>query len=135
LASEISKQALKFERCIDILLQVNTSGEASKSGIKPSAAGDLALFVHSLPGVRLVGLMTIPAPADSENAVRKEFALLRSLRLMIHDELGISSCTELSMGMSDDFEVAIEEGATMIRPGTVIFGERHDPTSPSIPQS
>ncbi|MCX8055228.1 MAG: YggS family pyridoxal phosphate-dependent enzyme [Ignavibacteria bacterium] len=124
LASEISRQAEKNNRTIDILLQINTSGEISKFGCEPDEAINLAERVSSLPNVKLKGLMTIGTFSDDEAIIRKEFRLLRSKLEEINDKLGLS-LNELSMGMSHDYEIAIEEGATMVRIGTAIFGERH----------
>lgn len=124
LANEISRQALKNHRTIDILIQVNTSGEDSKSGIDPTEVHSLVEGILPLDGIRLRGLMTIPAPKDDVEEVRPEFSKLRELCTEIREQFNLPAFTELSMGMSDDFEVAIEEGATMIRPGTVIFGAR-----------
>jgi pyridoxal phosphate enzyme (YggS family) len=124
LADEISRQAVKNHRTIDILIQVNTSGEESKSGIEPSELHSLVQAILPLAGIRLRGLMTIPAPKDDVEEVRPEFSKLRELCTEIRERFNLPAFKELSMGMSDDFEVAIEEGATMIRPGTVIFGAR-----------
>ena len=124
LANEISRQALKNRRVIDILIQVNTSGEMSKSGIEPRELRPLVEGILPLAGVRLRGLMTIPAPKDNVEEVRPEFIKLRELFTSVRNELNLSEFTELSMGMSDDLEVAIEEGSTMVRPGTAIFGAR-----------
>jgi len=124
LASEISRQAEKNNRTIDILLQINTSGEISKFGCEPDEAINLAERVSSLPNVKLKGLMTIGTFSDDEAIIRKEFRLLRSKLEEINDKLGLS-LNELSMGMSHDYEIAIEEGATMVRIGTAIFGKRH----------
>ena len=103
-------------------IQVNVSGEASKSGVAPAEAASLATVVAGLPRLRLRGLMTIPEPTPDEHEQRRRFAQLRELR----DELnrrGLELDT-LSMGMSADMEAAIAEGATMVRVGTAIFGER-----------
>jgi len=108
---------------LNILLQVNTSGESSKSGVEPAALSALAACVASLPRLRLKGLMSIPAPAESLADQRASFGQLREARDRLQSE-GFSTCTELSMGMSNDFEAAIAEGATMIRIGTDIFGPR-----------
>lgn len=124
LAHEISRQAVKFHRRIDILFQVNTSGESSKSGVAPKDLLPLVRDCISLPSIRLCGLMTIPAPVDDADDVRSEFRLLRELCDSVRTELSLPSFVELSMGMSDDYEVAIEEGATIIRPGTALFGSR-----------
>ena len=124
LASEISRQAEKNNRIIEILLQINTSGEISKFGCEPDEAIDLAERVSSLPNVKLKGLLTIGSFSDDEAIIRKEFRLLRRKLEEINDKLGLN-LNELSMGMSHDYEIAIEEGATMVRIGTAIFGERH----------
>lgn len=109
--------SVRAKRAVPVLLQVNVSGEATKSGF---AVGDVAKAVEEtrqLPNLEVVGLMTIaPLVADPEDA-RPVFRRLRELR----DQLGLK---HLSMGMSDDFEVAIEEGATVVRIGRAIFGER-----------
>jgi pyridoxal phosphate enzyme (YggS family) len=111
---------------LNILLQVNTSGEDTKSGIAPAALPALASTVASLPRLRLCGLMSIPAPADAFDAQRAAFRELREARDSLL-KAGFATCTELSMGMSNDFEAAIAEGATMIRIGTDIFGPRDKP--------
>ena len=111
---------------LPVLLQVNVSGEASKSGVAPGEAPALCRAVAALPQLRLRGLMTIPEPATAADAksaaVRRRFAQLRELR----DELnaGGLNLDTLSMGMSHDLEEAIMEGATIVRVGTAIFGER-----------
>lgn len=108
---------------LNILLQVNISGEASKSGVAPEDLPALAREAAGVPGLALAGLMAIPAPVHDFAAQRESFRRLRELR----DDLlaaGLGQCRELSMGMSGDFEAAIAEGATMIRIGTDIFGPR-----------
>ena len=100
----------------EILLQVNVGREAQKSGVAPSDAQALAKRIAAIPELRLSGLMTIP-PAGEAEEMRPYFRELKAMR----DDLGLS---ELSMGMTDDFEVAIEEGATIIRVGRAIFGAR-----------
>lgn len=110
---------------IDVLLQVNVAGESQKFGIRPDEASELVPGILTLPGLRLVGLMTIAPQSSDPEAVRPVFRQLRQLR----DELaglGIDGLrlSELSMGMTDDFEVAVEEGATLVRIGRAIFGER-----------
>jgi pyridoxal phosphate enzyme (YggS family) len=111
---------------LNVLLQVNTSGEDTKSGIAPEALPGLAATVASLPRLRLCGLMSIPAPTSESNAQRAAFRVLREARDRLRDA-GYATCTELSMGMTNDFEAAIAEGATMIRIGTDIFGPRDKP--------
>ncbi len=107
---------------LDVCIQVNVSGEDSKSGVAPDEAGALAHAVAALPRLRLRGLMCIPEPSADEAVLRARFAVLRGL----HDELraaGLALDT-LSMGMSHDLEPAIAEGASIVRVGTAIFGER-----------
>lgn len=123
LALEISRQAEKYNRTINILMQVNTSGEISKSGCEPEEAIALAKNILKIPNINLLGLMTIGTFSDDETIIRREFRLLKSLLDEINKELG-TDLRELSMGMSHDFEIAIEEGSTMVRIGTAIFGER-----------
>lgn len=108
---------------LNILLQVNINKEESKAGISLDELESLACAVSSLPRLTLSGLMGIPAPTDSSEQQRQNFRCLREARDKLH-LLGFSHCTQLSMGMSNDFEAAIAEGATMIRIGTDIFGPR-----------
>jgi PLP dependent protein len=121
LALKLGRAAEAEARTIDVLIQVNVGGEVQKSGLDPSAAGALARAIEAIPSLRLRGLMAVP-PFLPPERVRPHFRQLRELR----DSLGASceNCRELSMGMSDDFEVAIEEGATMIRLGRALFGAR-----------
>ncbi len=117
LAREISRRWTARGGTARVFIEVNVAGEASKSGCAPADAERLASMVRALPGVDLVGLMCIP-PAERDP--RPFFRTLRSLR----DRLGLR---ELSMGMSGDWRIAIEEGATFVRIGTAIFGERATP--------
>jgi pyridoxal phosphate enzyme (YggS family) len=104
-----------------VLIEVNLGGEASKSGV---AAHELeSLIKATRDKVEIAGLMTIPPPAESTGAARKYFAELRTLRDRLAARSGLA-LSELSMGMTEDFEVAIEEGATMVRVGRAVFGER-----------
>lgn len=107
---------------LSVCLQVNVSGEATKSGVAPDAVEDLARRVAALPGLRLRGLMAIPAPAADFAAQRPPFRRLRE----IYEQLQAAGLPldTLSMGMSHDLEAAIAEGATLVRVGTAIFGER-----------
>lgn len=107
---------------LQVCIQVNVSGEASKSGVAPEDVAPLALQVAALPRLRLRGLMAIPEPAPDTDLQRRRFAQLRELRDRLNRE-GFALDT-LSMGMSADLEAAIAEGATMVRVGTAIFGER-----------
>lgn len=123
LGTEISRQGEKLSRRIPVLIQVNSSGEESKFGIPPEEAEALALRLAELPGLDLSGLMTIPAIFDDPEGVRPMFRLLCELRNRIRQESGLP-LPHLSMGMTGDFEVAIEEGATLVRIGTALFGGR-----------
>lgn len=116
LAEKIARASEALGKRQEVLLQVNVGGEAQKSGVDAAAVPALAKTVGALPSLLLTGLMTIPPLGDSE-AMRPYF---RDLAKIGHD-LGLQ---ELSMGMTDDFEVAIEEGATIIRVGRAIFGAR-----------
>ncbi|MBM4462280.1 MAG: YggS family pyridoxal phosphate-dependent enzyme [Chloroflexi bacterium] len=116
LAEVISHRA---QRDMPILLQVNVSGEASKFGFSPDQVSSAAQVIAHLPHLQIEGLMTIAPLATNPEEVRPFFRQLRLLR----DSLGLE---HLSMGMTDDFEVAVEEGATMVRIGRAIFGEREE---------
>ena len=108
---------------LNVCLEVNVSGEASKSGVAPAELLPLARAVAALPCIRLRGLMAIPAPAADVDAQRAPFAQMRRLLEDLQRQ-GLPLDT-LSMGMSHDFAAAIREGATIVRIGTAIFGERH----------
>jgi len=108
---------------LNVCLQVNVSGEASKSGCAPEQSVALAAAIGVLPGLRLRGLMAIPEPTGDVARQRRQFALLRHTLERINAELDFRLDT-LSMGMSDDLEAAIMEGATIVRVGTAIFGQR-----------
>jgi len=125
LAEEVSRQWGRLGRCCDILVQVNLSGEASKSGTTEAEALQLVRAIATLDHVRIRGLMTMPPFFDDPEAARPFFAELLRLSQRIAAE-GIPGVEmgELSMGMSGDFEAAIREGATLVRVGTSIFGVR-----------
>ncbi len=123
LADEINTQALKLNKVQKILLEVNTSLEDSKSGLIDTAqVFELAKHCSTLSNIELVGLMTMAPFTDDENRIRKSFSDLRKLK----DEINKNGfeLSELSMGMTNDYEIAIEEGATMLRIGSAIFGQR-----------
>lgn len=129
-AQALDAQLQKHGRALDVLVQVNTSGEASKFGLAPE---DVPAFVRELPAfssLRVRGLMTLALFSDDAALVRPCFVRLRTLRDRLRQEApdGISM-EELSMGMSGDFELAIAEGATTVRVGTAIFGRRPTPDS------
>ena len=107
---------------LQVCIQVNVSGEASKSGVSPGDAAALARAVATIPNLRLRGLMAIPEPTEDMALAQRRFATLRELRDRLNEK-GFALDT-LSMGMSHDLEAAILEGATIVRVGTAIFGER-----------
>jgi len=125
LAEEINRQWARLDRPVDVLLEVNLGDESSKAGTGEEEAIDLVRRVAELPFLRLRGLMALPPWLDDPEEVRPYFRRLRELARRI-EALKIPgvSMAELSMGMSNDFEVAVEEGATLVRVGTAIFGER-----------
>jgi pyridoxal phosphate enzyme (YggS family) len=106
---------------VHALIEVNLGGEASKTGVAPD--GVAAILVAARDKLEIDGLMTIPPPASTAEAARPFFAQLRELRDRLATQSGYA-LSELSMGMTDDFEVAIEEGATIVRIGRAVFGER-----------
>lgn len=109
---------------LDVLVQVNTSGEETKSGAPPASAVDLAIAVADLPRLRLRGLMTIGAHTPDAGRVRASFDRLAELRSAVAAAGGPVGATELSMGMSGDLETAVAAGATIVRVGTAVFGHR-----------
>ncbi|GIW46593.1 MAG: UPF0001 protein [Deltaproteobacteria bacterium] len=121
-AEEINKRAQKLGNLVSVLIEVNTSGEEQKGGIPPDKLRDFLYRVGDFPNIKVIGLMTMPPYFDNPELTRPYYRKLRELR----DELQklFPDLRELSMGMSVDFEVAIEEGATMVRIGTLIFGPR-----------
>ena len=125
LAREIDRQWQRTGKVCDILLQVNISGEETKSGTTAAGVIELAREAAALPHLRIRGLMTMPPFFDEPERARPYFRELRRLAgvIMAEDIPGVSM-DELSMGMSGDFEVAVEEGATLVRVGSAIFGER-----------
>jgi len=118
LAEALDNKARELQRGLDILIQVNVAEEPQKAGCRVADLESLVVWVQSLQYLRLKGLMTIPPLEEEPEACRPWFRELRRLAARF-------SLTELSMGMSDDLEVAIEEGATMVRVGTAIFGSRY----------
>lgn len=122
IAERLSAQRPEGAKPLNVCVQANVSGEASKSGVEPHDAAALAHAVAALPGLRLRGLMAIPEPADTLDAQRAPHARLRELMSALRAD-GLDLDT-LSMGMSADLEAAVLEGATMVRIGTAIFGAR-----------
>lgn len=123
LAEAIARRARAAGKVQPVLLEVNISGEASKFGAAPDAVRALAMRVAAMPELRLQGLMTVGAPVGTPEEARPGFVRLRELRDLVARDLG-RELPELSMGMSGDYEVAVEEGATMVRVGTALFGAR-----------
>lgn len=123
LAREIDRRAGQIDRTIECLVQVNISGEESKFGVDPEAALELVSQVNDLPHIDLAGMMTIGPLTDDEERIRAAFAHCRELFKQGRDIAG-DGFDQLSMGMSDDFPLAIAEGSTMIRIGTAVFGPR-----------
>lgn len=122
LAQKLGRYAAAAGKTVDVLVQVNVGEEPQKSGVASSAAMSLAAAVREVNGVAMRGFMTIP-PVAREEETRHHFRLMRALAAEARERFALSRL-ELSMGMSDDFEIAIEEGATMIRLGRAIFGHR-----------
>jgi pyridoxal phosphate enzyme (YggS family) len=122
IARRLSEQRPVHLPPLNVLLQVNSSNEETKSGVGPAAVSSLAHAIDALPGLRLRGLMSIPAPADRYEAQRAAFAPVRALFMQLQAE-GLKIDT-LSMGMTQDLEAAIAEGATQVRIGTALFGPR-----------
>ena len=125
LARRLDAAAEAHGKLLSVLVQVNVSGEASKSGVEPERLRELVDTVASLGSLDLRGLMTIPPWDLDADTARPHFAALRELGGKLGGWLGRPGCAcELSMGMTDDFEVAIEEGATIVRIGRALFGDR-----------
>jgi len=122
LVEELNRRAEKEGRTMEVMIEVNLSGEASKFGIEEEKAFDIARKVLNLKNLSLMGLMTMPPYFDNPELSRPYYVQLRQLKEKMAGE-GIP-LKELSMGMSNDFDVAIEEGATYVRVGTAIFGAR-----------
>jgi PLP dependent protein len=123
LAQKLHSAALRDTARLKVLIEVNLGGEAAKSGVKEEEVAALAEEVRRLSSLALAGLMTIPPFLDDPDQIRPYFRRLRELGEKLR-AVGFGENMELSMGMSHDFEVAIEEGATLVRIGTAIFGPR-----------
>lgn len=126
LAAEIDRRAGEAGLQQDVLLEINVGREATKTGFSPDEAANVVAALDAMPNLAVRGLMAIPPPAQNADAARPHFQTIRELaRSLASPHLHRVRMEELSMGMSRDFEVAVEEGATMVRIGTAIFGERH----------
>lgn len=123
LAAELSRRAAAAGLVQPVLIEVNVAGETSKHGVDPRELGALVEGVAALPNLRLLGLMCVPPVVDRPEDARRWFAGLRELRDAAAARAG-HALPELSMGMTDDFEIAVEEGATLVRVGRAIFGAR-----------
>lgn len=125
LAEEISKEAQKKEVTVSVLIEVNVAGEESKYGVSPQEAEELIRQISILPGIKIEGLMTIAPYVDNSEDNRQYFAKLKQLLVDINSKnIDNVNMNVLSMGMTGDYAVAIEEGATYVRVGTGIFGDR-----------
>lgn len=128
LVEELSRR-LPAGRILDVFIEVSIAGEAQKSGARPEMVEDLCRLVLGAPGLRLAGLMCVPPLSGDPEASRPYFRALAAMRERLRDRLGPPPgiLDGLSMGMSNDLDVAVEEGATVVRVGTAIFGQRPSP--------
>ncbi|MDH3212223.1 MAG: YggS family pyridoxal phosphate-dependent enzyme [Myxococcales bacterium] len=124
LGAALDRCAGEAGRKLSVLLEVNLSGEPTKGGVTPDALPDLLAASAAWTNLDVAGLMTMPAPGEDPEAARPVFTRLRHLAESLRDAPGGADLRDLSMGMSADFETAIEEGATLVRVGTAIFGPR-----------
>ncbi|MGG2941014.1 YggS family pyridoxal phosphate-dependent enzyme [Heyndrickxia faecalis] len=123
LAEEIEKRAAKLDKEINCFIQVNVSGEESKHGMAPGQVADFVRKLKEFPHIRVVGLMTMAPLTEDQDVIRRTFRGLKQLQQDIESlHLDYAPCRELSMGMSNDFEIAVEEGATFVRIGTALVG-------------
>ncbi|RKG37454.1 YggS family pyridoxal phosphate-dependent enzyme [Acinetobacter rongchengensis] len=127
LANKLNNELSAIDKKLDVFIQVNTSNEASKYGIQPHELTDFLAEVEKLDHLNIVGLMTLAIHSHEEQKVRSCFRTLKEL--LIETQASYPEISRLSMGMSGDFEIAIEEGATDIRVGQAIFGHRNLPDS------
>jgi hypothetical protein len=123
-AQKLDDEAGKINKIQKILIQINTTGEETKYGIEPDEAINLCPEIMKLKNIEFMGLMTIGPLTDDINSIHKSFKTLRELLVLINSTLGIN-LRELSMGMTSDYPVAVEEGATIVRIGAAIFGNRN----------
>jgi pyridoxal phosphate enzyme (YggS family) len=127
LAEALDHEAARLGRVLPVLLEVNVAGESSKNGLNPAELVATGRATAALPHLRMEGLMTVAPLVDDAEAVRPVFRRLRELRERLRDEVPTGDWRHLSMGMTGDFEVAIAEGATLVRIGRALFGERPTP--------
>jgi uncharacterized pyridoxal phosphate-containing UPF0001 family protein len=126
-AEALSIEARKVGRELDVMLEVNFAGEASKFGFAPAETVDAALAAARLPALRVVGLMTVAPQAVDVETIRPVFRGMRELAERVRARLPDTPAWHLSMGMTNDYPIAIQEGATIVRIGRAIFGERTTP--------
>ena len=124
LANKVNKSSKNINKKTECLIEVNTSSEPQKNGFSPKITDEL-ISCFRLTDLNIVGLMTVGPNTNNENNLRSAFILLRKLKHQINKELGSMVLTELSMGMTNDYEIAIQEGSTMVRVGTALFGARN----------
>ena len=134
LAQEIARRAESAAKTMPVLLEVNVAGEASKFGYAPVKLLAELKAINALPRIEIHGLMAVPPWSDDPEKSRPHFRQLRELKAQCEQILG-APLPHLSMGMSDDFEVAVEEGATLVRIGTALFGPRSKPNQEAKPES
>lgn len=125
LAEAVSKAACEANTVAGVLVQVNVAGEETKFGLSPAEVPEFMAAASRLPGLAVRGLMTIAPWCENPEEVRPIFREMRNLARRLKDEVADARMDYLSMGMTGDFEVAVEEGANILRIGTAIFGERH----------
>jgi PLP dependent protein len=126
LGEEINRRAGECGRCLPVLLEVNLAGEATKFGLSPGEVAGVAQQLAGLPSLALTGLMAMTPLGASHDEARRLYGMARELAERLAADLPPGACRELSMGMTQDFEAAIEQGATLVRVGTAIFGSRSE---------
>ncbi|MFL3004905.1 MAG: YggS family pyridoxal phosphate-dependent enzyme [Candidatus Neomarinimicrobiota bacterium] len=124
LLKKVSQECEKTRKKIEVLLEINTSGETQKKGFSVEDTNEI-LQCFEIQNVQVVGLMTMAPFTKDEKKIRTCFSLLRKMKNNLNNNLPLNPLKELSMGMSNDYEIAIEEGATQIRLGTILFGPRN----------
>lgn len=124
IAKKINNASQKISQKTECLIEINTSGETQKNGFLPIISKEL-ISCFSLQNLEIVGLMTIGPNTSDKKKIINAFSTLRDLKDKINQELGVSILKELSMGMTNDFELGVEEGSTMVRVGTGLFGSRN----------
>lgn len=133
LAAEIDRRCGQLDKVMEILIEVNTSGEETKYGVPPDQTIDLVRRISHLNSTNIKGLMTIGAFTDDEDSIRSCFRTLRKLARQIEgSDVGNTEMRYLSMGMTSDYELAVEEGSNLVRIGTAIFGPRQGQTGPKL---